>query len=207
MGKANCPYCNSTNTFNIAYGYIGKKKNKKNYLDQKDIGINNNSYHKGFKKYDFDGEKLISHLPNRYCKNCGNIYSSRKIMYTVDIHNINLIIFYNKNYYRYDIDFSDKQNPKYTLKINWIPIKVNKLLTIKDMNKILSSFKKYKPNKWHGCYGNDYYYINYYWILKCTYYNGLDYVKSGNDKVPENWRYFIKPFKEVFEEDIFNLKS
>jgi hypothetical protein len=29
MGKANCPFCNSQNTFNIAYGYLGKKENEK----------------------------------------------------------------------------------------------------------------------------------------------------------------------------------
>ena len=29
MGKANCPFCNSKNTFNIAYGYLGEKKIKR----------------------------------------------------------------------------------------------------------------------------------------------------------------------------------
>lgn len=38
MGKANCPFCNSKNTFNIAYGYLREKKEKKNYIDQHDIG-------------------------------------------------------------------------------------------------------------------------------------------------------------------------
>ena len=100
MGKANCPFCNSQNTFNIAYGYLGEKKKKKNYIDQEDIGLNE-SYRKGFEKYDFDGEKLISHLPNRYCKNCKNTFQSRKVMYTVDISVINLIINIGESYYRY----------------------------------------------------------------------------------------------------------
>lgn len=206
MGKANCPFCNSQNTFNIAYGYLGEKKTKKNYINQEDIGLNE-SYRKGFEKYDFDGERLMSHLPNRYCKDCGNTFQSRKVMYTVDISIINLIICINNNYYRYILDFSDKYNPKYTLKINWIPIKENESLTIKDRNKILICFKKYKPNVWNGHYGASYDYTKYYWILKCTYYNGVDYVRSGNDKVPDNWRYFVKPFKEIFNENIFDLKS
>ena len=44
---------------------------------------------------------------------------------------------------------------------------------------------------------------------KFVNYNGnyIDYVKSGNDKVPDNWKYFVKPFKEIFEENIFDLKS
>lgn len=205
MGKANCPFCNSQNTFNIAYGYLGEKKDKKNYIDQHDIG-KNISYRKGFNKYDFDGEKLISHLPNRYCKNCNNSFQSRKVMYTIDISIINFIICIDNNYYRYIFDFSDKNNPKYTLKINWITIK-EKTLTIKERNKILVSFKKYKPNLWNGHYGLSYEYTKYYWILKCTYYNGIDYVKSGNDKVPDNWKYFVKPFKEIFEENIFDLES
>lgn len=206
MGKANCPFCNSRNTFNIAYGYLGKKKKKKNYIEQEDIGLNE-SYRKGFEKYDFDGEKLISHLPNRYCKDCKNTFQSRKVMYTVDISVINLIINIGDDYYRYIFDFSDMNNPKYTIKINWMPIKENISLCIKDRNKILYSFKEYKPNLWHGHYGKNYNYNKYYWILKCTYYNGVDYVKSGNDKVPDNWECFIKPFKEIFNENIFDLKS
>lgn len=206
MGKVTCPFCNSQNTFNIAYGYLGKKKNKKNYIDQEDIGLNE-SYRKGFEKYDFDGEKLISHLPNRYCKNCKNTFQSRKVMYTVDISVINLIINIENNYYRYIFDFSDMNNPKYSIKINWIPIKDDESLSIKDRNKILYSFKEYKPNLWHGHYGKNYDYDKYYWILKCSYYNGVDYVKSGNDKVPDNWRCFVKPFKELFKENIFDLKS
>ena len=206
MGKANCPFCNSQNTFNIAYGYLGKKKKKKNYVDQEDIGLNK-SYRKGFEKYDFDGEKLISHLPNRYCKDCKNTFQSRKVMYTVDISVINLIINIGNDYYRYIFDFSDMNNPKYSIKINWIPIKEDESLSIKDRNKILYSFKEYKPNLWYGHYGKNYDYDKYYWILKCSYYNGVDYVKSGNDKVPDNWRYFIKPFKELFKETIFDLKS
>ena len=42
MGKANCPYCNSQNTFNIAYGYLGGKKGKPNYINQEDIGLHIN---------------------------------------------------------------------------------------------------------------------------------------------------------------------
>ncbi len=64
MGKVTCPFCNSKNTFNIAYGYLKEKEKKKNYVEL-NTTIN---YRKGFKKYDFDGEKLISHLPNHYCK-------------------------------------------------------------------------------------------------------------------------------------------
>lgn len=206
MGKANCPFCNSNDTFNIAYGYLKEKKDKKNYIDQSEIGLNE-SYRKGYKKYDFDGERLISHLPNRYCKKCGNTFQSRKVMYAVDIITINLIIWTNNNYHRLILDFSDKDNPKYSSKINWIPIRINESLTIEVKDKILSSFKKYKPNLWNGHYGKYYDYNNYYWILKCTYYNGVDYVKSGNDKVPDNWRYFIKPFKELLEENIFDLES
>ena len=206
MGKVTCPFCNSQNTFNIAYGYLGKKKKKKNYVDQEDIGLNE-SYRKGFEKYDFDGEKLISHLPNRYCKNCKNTFQSRKVMYTVDISVINLIINIENNYYRYIFDFSDMNNPKYSIKINWIPIKENESLSVKDRNKILCSFKEYKPNLWHGHYGKNYDYDKYYWILKCSYYNGACYVKSGNDKVSDNWGYFVKPFKELFKENIFDLKS
>ena len=111
MGKANCPFCNSQNTFNIAYGYLGQKKTKKNYINQEDIGLNE-SYRKGFLKYDFDGSRLMSHLPNRYCKDCKNTFQSRKVMYTVDISIINFIICTNNNYYRYILDFSDKDNPK-----------------------------------------------------------------------------------------------
>ncbi len=206
MGKANCPFCNSQNTFNIAYGYLGEKKTKKNYINQEDIGLNE-SYRKGFEKYDFDGERLMSHLPNRYCKNCKNTFQSRKVMYTVDISIINFIICINNNYYRYILDFSDKDNPKYSLRINWISIKENESLTTDNKNKILSSFKNYKPNIWNGHYGQNYDYDKYYWILKCTYYNGVDYVKSGNDKVPDNWRHFVKPFKEIFVSNIFDLKS
>lgn len=62
-------------------------------------------------------------------------------MYTVDISVINLIIYINDNYYRYIFDFSDKENPNYTLKVNWLPIKINEPISINDMNKILSSFK------------------------------------------------------------------
>ena len=29
MGKVTCPFCNSRNTFNIAYGYLKEKKVKK----------------------------------------------------------------------------------------------------------------------------------------------------------------------------------
>ena len=206
MGKANCPFCNSGNTFNIAYGYLGEKKTKKNYINQEDIGLNE-SYRKGLEKYDFDGEKLMSHLPNRYCKDCENTFQSRKVMYTVDISIINFIIYINNNYYRYILDFSDKESPKYSLRINWVSIKENEALTIKNKNKILSSFKNNKPNIWNGHYGKSYDYDKYYWILKCTYYNGVDYVKSGNDKVPDNWRHFIKPFKEIFVNNIFDLES
>lgn len=206
MGKANCPFCNSQNTFNIAYGYLGEKKTKKNYINQEDIGLNE-SYRKGFEKYDFDGERLMSHLPNRYCKTCKNTFRSRKVMYTVDISIINFIICINNNYYRYILDFSDKDNPKYSLRINWLSIKENESLTMDNKNKILSSFKNYKPNVWNGHYCKNYDYDKYYWILKCTYYNGVDYVKSGNDKVPDNWRHFIKPFKEIFVSNIFDLKS
>ena len=39
MGKANCPFCNCQNTCNIAYGYLGEKKTKKNYINQEDIGL------------------------------------------------------------------------------------------------------------------------------------------------------------------------
>ena len=208
MGKANCPFCNSQNTFNIAYGYLGgEKKEKENYIDQEDIGLNVNYRKHGKMKYDFDGERMCYRSPNRYCKECGHTFHSRKVMYTVDISLINLIISINNDYYRYTFDFSDKNNPKYTLKINWIPIRENESLTIKDRNKILSNFKKYKPNVWNGHYGKSYDYTKYYWILKCTYYNGVDYVRSGNDKVPDNWRYFVKPFKEIFNENIFDLKS
>ncbi len=42
MRKANCPYCNSGNTFNSAYGYLGGKKDKSNYIDQEDIGLHIN---------------------------------------------------------------------------------------------------------------------------------------------------------------------
>lgn len=206
MGKAKCPFCNSNNTFNIAYGYFGSKKTKNNFIDQKEIGLNE-SYRKGFEKFDFDGEKLVSHLPNRYCKDCGKTFQSRKVMYTIDIITINFIVWTNNNYYRLILDFSDKDNPKYSLKINWLSITINECLKIKDRNKILLSFKKYKPNLWNGHYGKYYDYNNYYWILKCTYYNGVDYVKSGNDKVPDNWEYFIKPFKELFDNIIFDLKS
>ena len=206
MGKANCPFCNSQNTCNIAYGYLGEKKTKNNYINQEDIGLSE-SYRKGFEKYDFDGERLMSHLPNRYCKTCKNTFQSRKVMYTVDISIINFIICTNNNYYRYILDFSDKDNPKYSLRINWVSIKENEYLTIDNRNMILSSFKSYRPNLWDGHYGKNYDYDKYYWILKCTYYNGIDYVKSGNDKVPDNWKYFIKPFKEIFESDIFDLKS
>ena len=203
MGKVTCPFCNSRNTFNISYGYLKEKKIKKNYVEL-DTNIN---YRKGFEKHDFDGEKLISHLPNHYCKDCGKRFQSRKVMYTVDISVINLIIYVNDDYYRYIFDFSDKENTNYTLKINWIPIKINEPITINDMNKILSSFKKYKPNLWNSHYGDPYSYTKYYWILKCTYYNGIDYVKSGNDKVPNNWHDFIKPFKIIFNENIFDLES
>ena len=205
MGKANCPFCNSNNTFNIAYGYLGEKKYKKNYIDQHDIG-KNISYRKGFNKYDFDGERLISHLPNRYCKNCNNSFQSRKVMYTIDIYIINFIICINNNYYRYIFDFSNKDNLKYTLKINWITIK-EETLTIKERNKIFVSFKKYKPNLWNGHYVFFYEYTKYYCILKYTYYYVIDYVKSGNDKVSDNWKYFVKPFKEIFNENIFDLES
>ncbi len=129
MGKANCPYCNSQNTFNIAQGYLGEKKTKKNYINQEEIELNE-SYRNGYPKYDFDGEKLMSHLPNRYCKNCKNTFQSRKVMYTVDISIINFIICINNNYYRYTFDFSDKESPKYSLRINWISIKENESLTI-----------------------------------------------------------------------------
>lgn len=165
MGKVSCPFCNSKNTFNISYGYLKEKKIKKNYVEL-DTNIN---YKKGFKKYDFDGEKLISHLPNHYCKDCGKRFQSRKVMYTVDISVVNLIIYINNNYYRYIFDFSDKESPNYTLKINWIPIKINESITINDMNRILSSFKKFKPNLWNSHYGDSYSYTKYYWILKCTY--------------------------------------
>ncbi len=127
MGKANCPFCNSQNTFNIAYGYLSEKKTKKNYINQEDIGLNE-SYRKGFEKYDFDGERLMRHLPNRYCKTCKNTFQSRKVMYTVDISIINFIICIDNNYYRYILDFSDKDNPKYSLRINWISIKKMDLL-------------------------------------------------------------------------------
>lgn len=128
-------------------------------------------------------------------------------MYTVDISVINLIIYINNNYYRYIFVLSDKENPNYTLKVNWIPVKINESITINDMNKILSSFKKFKPNLWNSHYGDYYSYTKYYWILKCTYYNGIDYVKSGNDKVPNNWNDFIIPFKIIFNENIFDLES
>ncbi len=207
MGKANCPYCNSGNIFNIAYGYLGGKKDKPNYIDQEDIGLHINYRKHGLVKYDFDGEQMSYRSPNRYCKDCGNTFHSRKVMYTVDISIITFIICIHDNYYKYIFDFSDKENPKYTIKVNWIAIKENKSLSIKDRNKILSSFKRYKPNVWNGHYGDAYDYTKYYWILKCVYYNGVDYVRSGNDKIPSNWRYFVKPFKEIFNEDIFDLKS
>ena len=160
MGKANCPFCNSGNTFNIAYGYLVEKKTKKNYINQEDIGLNE-SYRKGSPKYDFDGERLMSHLPNRYCKTFKNTFQSRKVMYTVDISIINFIICINNNYYRYILDFSDKENPKYSLRINWVSIKENESLTIKNKNKILSSFKSYNPNIWNGHYGKSYDYDKY----------------------------------------------
>lgn len=97
MGKVTSSYCNSQNTFNIAYGYLGDKKTKKNYINQEDIELKE-SYRKGSPKYDFDGERLISHLPNRYCKTCKNTFQSKKVMYTVDISIINVIICINNNY-------------------------------------------------------------------------------------------------------------
>jgi len=173
MGKANCPFCNSGNTFNIAYGYLGEKKTKKNYINQEDIGLNE-SYRKGFLKYDFDGSRLMSHLPNRYCKDCKNTFQSRKVMYTVDISIINFIICTNNNYYRYILDFSDKDNPKYSLRINWVSIKENEYLTIDNRNMILSSFKSYRPNLWDGHYGKNYDYDKYYWILKCRWFKDIE---------------------------------
>jgi len=72
----------------------------------------------------------MSHLPNRYYKTCKNTFQSRKVMYIVDISIINFIICINNNYYRYILDFSNKENPKYSLRINWISIKDNESLTI-----------------------------------------------------------------------------
>lgn len=205
MGKANCPFCNSQDTFNIAYGYLGEKKDKLNYVDQEEIGLHVNYRKHGLLKYDFDGERMSYRSPNRYCKNCGKTFQSRKVMYTVDISTINLIIHTKQNYYRYIFDFSDNDNPKYDLKINWIPIKTNEPLTKDEQFKILSSIKEQKPNLWSGHYGKNYEFDNYYWILKCTYYNGVDYCKSGNDDIPDNWEEFISPFKEIFNNKVFDV--
>lgn len=64
-------------------------------------------YKKGYEKVDFDGEKLISRNPNRYCKDCTNVFHSRKGLYTVDITIIDLIICTLDDYYRYTFDFSN----------------------------------------------------------------------------------------------------
>lgn len=58
MEKANCPFCDCENTFHIAYGYLGKKKTKKNYISGEDIGLNK-PYRNEFERYDFDSERLI----------------------------------------------------------------------------------------------------------------------------------------------------
>lgn len=205
MGKLNCPFCNSQDTFYIIYDYIGGKTKRINSVSKEEIGLNDIAYKKGFEKYDFDGEKLKSHLPNRYCNNCKRVFQSRRVMYTVDISVINLLIHTKKNYYRYIFDFSDSNNPKYDLKINWVSVKIAQPLTKNEKNKILSSIKREKPNLWRGHYGKDFEFDNYYWILKCTYYNGLDFCKSGNDDVPDNWEEFVAPFKEIFKSKVFDV--
>ncbi|MCM1197148.1 MAG: hypothetical protein NC310_08810 [Roseburia sp.] len=201
MGKSLCPFCNSQNTLNIAYGYLGDKKEKLNYIDQEEIG-EKIKYKKGYEKIDFDGEKLISRNPNRYCKDCKKTFQSRKVLYTVDITTIDLVICTN-DYYRYTFDFSNN-NKHCTVKKNRIIIE-EKNLTEEEKNKILKSIKTNKPNLWHGHYGLPYDHTKYYWILKCTYYNGVDYCKSGNDTIPDNWLEFIIPFKEIFKQKIFEL--
>ena len=40
-------------------------------------------------------------------------------------------------------------------------------------------------------YGNEYFFDDYYWLLKVEYYNGISNVKSGNDEYPNNWNDFI----------------
>lgn len=199
MGKSLCPFCNSEDTLNIAYGYIGYKKDKKNYIDQEIIGEKIN-FRKGYEKIDFDGERLISRNPNRYCNKCKRSFHSRKILYTVDIKNIDLILCTNESYYRYSIEILDN-SCKCIKRINRMT-KIEKILSTEEKNQILSSIKKYKPNLWHGHYGLPYNHEKYYWILKCTYYNGVDFCKSGNDMFPENWEYFIKSFREIFKDEI-----
>lgn len=202
MGKSLCPFCNSQNTLNIAYGYIGEKKDKINYIDQEEI-MEKVKYKKGYEKVDFDGEKLISRNPNRYCKDCKNVFHSRKVLYTVDITIIDLIICTLDDYYRYTFDFSN-HNKICTIKKNRIIVE-QKILSEEEKNKILKTIKTNKPNLWHGHYGLPYDHEKYYWILKCTYYNGVDYCRSGNDTIPDNWSEFIIPFKEIFKQKIFEL--
>lgn len=205
MGKPVCPFCNSQDTFNIAYGYLGEKKDKENYIDQEDIGLNVNYRKREIEKIDFDGERVSSRRPNRYCKNCGKVYHSRKVLYTVDMNCIDFIINVKNDYYRYTFDLTDKKNIKYTLKKNWLPIISDAILSESESYKILATFKTNKPNMWHGHYGDSYDIEKFGWVLKCTYFNGVDYCKSGNDALPDNWNEFITPFKEVLDKSIFDL--
>lgn len=206
IAKLNCPYCNGTNTCYISFYSVkdNAKRGDIELIKESDIGDFKKVNRKEKKKIDFDGE-IVSHRVNdRFCKDCKRRFKSRKMMYTVDITKIDLIIRNSKNYYRYTLNVKESQ-VFYDLKINWIPIITNKKLEEDDKINILSSFKKCKPSCWHGHYGDDYEYDSYYWILKWSFYNGFDYYRSGNDEVPTNWYEFIKPFKQVFKNEIFDI--
>lgn len=79
MGKANCLYCNSQNTFNIAYGYLDEMKDKPNYIDQEDIGLHINYRKHGLINYNFDGEQMSYKSSNYYCKTVERSFIQEKL--------------------------------------------------------------------------------------------------------------------------------
>ena len=193
MAETYCPYCYSKNISKVAYCFRGVNKyNDKNidynkYLKENTILAKK----KRTNKQDFDGEKIIrSKSFNRYCNDCNKMFSSMKNMIYIDIKKVTLILGNNKYRKKYIFDFFDDNNSTYSYFKNYICHK-NGSIDKDDIFNILSSLKTNKTNKWKGMYGNEYFFDDYYWLLKVEYYNGISNVKSGNDEYPNNWNDFI----------------
>lgn len=123
MTKTICPYCNSRETLNIVYNYIGynKRKNKNHDNDIKKLlkeGTILRNEKKRIEKYDFDGQKLVGKHYNKYCPICNTYFHSIGNMDVIDIKHITLIYIMDNQRHRWDFNVSDTLN--YTYKKNYI---------------------------------------------------------------------------------------
>lgn len=205
MGKTlTCPFCHYGNTIKVVYCYKGHKIRDKYQNKYKEDELMNlvrdgtiyRTERPRYVKYDFDGEKIKASLYNKFCPNCNTYFHSIGNMAVVDIVKIVFIYEINDNRYRYDFNFSDIENSRYSYKKNYVLIINDTTLSKDERFNILKSIKESKMKFWHKQYGNIEY-SNYRWIIKIEYVNGLSDCFFGYDEVPDKWGVFISGFKDV----------